>query len=153
MNVEHKSLNLINTECCCFNLRKVSRAVTQYFDKHLEPAGIRVTQFTILVALSSTNARTLTEVAESLVMDRTTLTRNLRPLEKLSFITGTASIDKRSKAYVLTEEGRNILDRAMPYWEQAQLAVTGSIGADRYQHVMTELDSMLDVINMIKKHK
>ncbi|MDB6096425.1 MAG: MarR family transcriptional regulator, partial [Francisellaceae bacterium] len=61
----------INAQDCCFNMRKISRAVTQYFDRHLEPAGLRATQFTLLVTLASSHAKTLTEMAEGLVMDRT----------------------------------------------------------------------------------
>ncbi len=71
------SCESINRQCCCLNLRKVTRAVTQYYDRYLEPAGLRATQFNLLAALFSTKGKTLTEIAESLVMDRTTLTATL----------------------------------------------------------------------------
>ena len=90
----------INSKCCCFNMRRISRAVTQYFDRQLEPAGIRATQFTLLVELSTVSAKTLTEIANGLVMDRTTLTRNLKPLEKQGFISNFQPADKRAKAYL-----------------------------------------------------
>lgn len=106
----------INARCCCFNIRKVMRAVTQFFDRFLEPANIRSTQFTLLVAFFSINAKTLTEIAENLVMDRTTLTRNLKPLEKLGLITTIQPLDKRSKAYVLTDKGKEIVNKAVPLW-------------------------------------
>jgi len=105
------SCEAINRQCCCFNMRKVTRAVTQYFDRFLEPAGVRATQFTLLVALFSTKGKTLTEIAETLVMDRTTLTRNLKPLEKTGLIATVVTLDKRSKAYVLTEKGEQIVEK------------------------------------------
>lgn len=146
MQVPETNRSAVNHDCCCFNLRKVTRAVTQLFDRHLEPAGIRATQFTLLVELSSTNAKTLTQIAENLVMDRTTLTRNLRPLEKMELITTTQPIDKRSKGYVLTQKGRDILEQSMPMWEEAQRRVTENFGVDRYANILSELKGILGVI-------
>jgi len=140
---DNVSYDNVNKECCCFNLRKVTRAVTQYFDRHLESTGIRATQFTLLVALSSTTAKTLTEIAESLVMDRTTLTRNLKPLVKLGFISTVQPVDKRSKGYVLTDQGKEVLAKALPLWREAQNTVVGVMGTDRYQHVVKELEQMI----------
>lgn len=133
----------INARCCCFNMRKVMRAVTQFFDRYLESADIRSTQFTLLVALSSINAKTLTEIAENLVMDRTTLTRNLKPLEKLELITTIQPLDKRSKAYVLTEKGKAIVIKAIPLWEEAQQNIVNALGAEKYNHIVKELESVL----------
>ena len=82
MSYNTTSYQGINSIDCCFNLRKVTRAVTQFYDRHLEPADIRSTQFNLLLTLSASAGKTLTEMAEGLVMDRTTLTRNLKPLEK-----------------------------------------------------------------------
>lgn len=135
----------INAQCCCFHMRKVMRAVTQYFDRHLEGVGIRATQFTLLIELSSTKAKTLTEIAEGLVMDRTTLTRNLKPLEKSGFITTVQPIDKRSKAYVLTDKGKDIVNRAVPLWQAAQSGMVNSMGAERYQRATKEIDALLAV--------
>jgi DNA-binding MarR family transcriptional regulator len=133
----------INARCCCFNMRKVMRAVTQFFDRYLESADIRSTQFTLLVALSSINAKTLTEIAENLVMDRTTLTRNLKPLEKLELITTIQPLDKRSKAYVLTEKGKAIVIKAIPLWEEAQQNIVNALGDEKYNHIVKELESVL----------
>lgn len=140
----------VNKQCCCFSMRKVSRAVTQHFDRHLEKVGIRATQFTLLAALASTKASTLTQIAESLVMDRTTLTRNLKPLEKMGFITTVTPVDKRSKAYTLTEEGRGILDRATPHWQEAQNSIVNSLSEERYQEIQRELNQMLSVTSSLK---
>lgn len=138
-NIETMSYQAMNDQCCCFNLRKISRAVTQYWDRHLELAGIRATQFTLLLSLSEISGKTLTEMAESLVMDRTTLTRNLKPLERMGFITGVQLSDRRSKAYALTEKGREVIVKGVPLWQKAQQSVVGRLGNERYARFLDEL--------------
>jgi DNA-binding MarR family transcriptional regulator len=140
----------INKRCCCFSMRKVSRAVTQYFDGRLENVGIRSTQFSLLAALASTSAKTLTEIAESLVMDRTTLTRNLKPLEKMELITTVVPIDRRSKGYTLTPKGREVLDKAIVYWKEAQDAVVHGLTNERYAALQKELQQVLNVTSSLK---
>ncbi len=136
----------VNPKCSCFNLRKATRAVTQYYDHCLEPAGIRATQFTLLVSLASVSARTLTEMANSLVMDRTTLTRNLKPLEKLGFIHTIDARDRRSKAYALTEHGKETLAKGLPLWHQAQKKLHEGLGEERFEHLLKELDAVTKII-------
>ena len=143
----------INRQCCCFNMPKVTRAVTQYYDRFLEPAGIRATQFTLLAALFSTKGKTLTEIAESLVMDRTTLTRNLKPLEKMGLIATVQTLDKRSKAYVLTPEGEQIVEKCVPLWQQAQNSVVNALGADVYQDIVAKLARVLGITNHTSKDR
>lgn len=145
----------INKQCCCFNLRKVSRAVTQHFDRYLEVTGIRATQFTLLVELYSTISRgkTLTEIADNLVMDRTTLTRNLKPLEKSGFITTTRTIDRRSKAYVLTETGEQKVEQCIPLWSQAQASIVDSLGSEPYVDILEKLSGFLRITHDIKSNK
>lgn len=129
----------VNQECCCFNLRKVTRAITQFFDRHLEPARVRATQFTLLVELANASGKTLTEMAEDLVMDRTTLTRNLKPLDKAGLITNIPLSDKRSKGYALTEKGREVLEKGLPLWRSAQDQIVSQMGSERYQRLVGEL--------------
>jgi DNA-binding MarR family transcriptional regulator len=137
----------INPRCCCFGLRKATRAVTQFYDRHLEPAGIRATQFTLLLTLSSATGKTLTEMAEGLVMDRTTLTRNLKPLEKAGFITTMKLADKRSKGYVLTDKGRQAIEKGVPLWKTAQQSIVGKLGDERYHHFLGELKMVQGLVN------
>ncbi len=130
----------INAECCCFNLRKVTRAVTQFYDRHLEPADIRATQFTLLLTLTSSSGKTLTDMAEGLVMDRTTLTRNLKPLEKAGLITTTKLPDRRTKGYVLTEKGTQAIEKGVPLWRKAQQQIVGQLGNAQYAQLLEELN-------------
>lgn len=140
----------INPQCCCFGLRKATRAVTQFYDRHLESAGIRATQFTLLLTLSSAAGKTLTEMAEGLVMDRTTLTRNLKPLEKAGFITTMKLADKRSKGYVLTDKGRQAIEKGVPLWKEAQQHVVSKLGDERYHHFLGELKAVQGYANTPK---
>jgi len=135
----------INEKCACFNLRKAARAITQTFDHMLEPIGIRATQFTLLVTMASVSARTLTEMANTLVMDRTTLTRNLKPLEKLGLIHIVTPRDKRSKAYALTEKGRDVLQRGIPAWNMVQQRMVAGVGDTRFNHLLGELAAITKV--------
>ncbi len=140
------NVQTVNQRCSCFNLRRATRAVTQHFDHILEPSGVRSTQFTLLVSLASVSAKTLTEMANSLVMDRTTLTRNLKPLEKLGLIETMTPRDKRSKAYALSPKGREILAKGLPMWEGAQLKLESLYGSEHYSKLLKELESIVRVV-------
>src|ERR687896_523796 len=82
--------------CACFNLRKVARAVTHLYDETLRPAGLRATQFSLLIAARMAGPVSLTHLAELTVMDRTTLTRNLELLQKQELIDVAAGGGKRT---------------------------------------------------------
>lgn len=119
-------------ECVCFNLRKAARAVTQFYDAALAASGVRATQFTVLVALSLSERLSLTQIAERLVMDRTTLTRNLRPLERDGLVRIERGPDRRERYMRLTAAGRKRLDRALPLWRKAQRRMTEAIGEEAW---------------------
>jgi DNA-binding MarR family transcriptional regulator len=140
----------INPQDCCFSLRKATRAVTQFYDRHIEPAGIRATQFTLLLTLTSASGKTLTEMAEGLVMDRTTLTRNLKPLEKSGFITTVKLTDRRSKGYVLTDKGKEAIEKGVPLWRKAQEHIVGKLGEDRFKRFLEELKVVRSYANTPK---
>lgn len=140
----------INSQDCCFSLRKATRAVTQFYDRHIEPAGIRATQFTLLLTLTSATGKTLTEMAEGLVMDRTTLTRNLKPLEKSGFITTVKLTDRRSKGYVLTDKGKEAIEKGVPLWKKAQEHIVGKLGDDRFKRFLEELKVVRSYANTPK---
>lgn len=144
-----KDFKNINIRCSCFNFRKVTRVMTQLYDRALEPVGIRATQYTLLVSMAGHSAHTLTEMAHSLLMDRTTLTRNLRPLEKMGLIEISGARDKRSKAYLLTEKGKQIIRETVPLWEKVQTKVETALGQERYSRLLQELDATAKVIGSL----
>lgn len=139
----------INALCGCFNLRKTTRAVTQFFDRHLEAADIRATQFTLLLTLSASGSKTLTEMAQGLVMDRTTLTRNLKPLEKAGLISTVPLPDKRSKGYVLSEKGISTIQRGIPLWQKAQNHIVHQLGDERYARLLSELGFLRQCVDTL----
>jgi DNA-binding MarR family transcriptional regulator len=116
-------------DCACFNLRKAARAITQVYDAALEPSGVRVTQLSVLVALALTDAAPLSRLADKLGMDRTTLTRNLRPLQRRGWVRiQRGASDRRERSLSLTRSGRAVLEQAMPLWENVQNKVLQRLG-------------------------
>jgi DNA-binding MarR family transcriptional regulator len=127
---------------CCFSLRKVTRAVTQFYDRTLQLSGIRSTQFTLLLFLRDNIGQTFTEIAKRLGMDRTTLTRNLDPLRRGGLIVISLSDDKRKKECRLTPKGLKIIENALPLWEKAQKYIIGQLGNNKYLDLLNELESI-----------
>jgi DNA-binding MarR family transcriptional regulator len=102
-------------------LRKVSRRVSQLYDQHLEPFGLTVTQYGVLGHLATFEGISIGDLAKKLVMDPTTLTRNLRPLQRQGFVTIKPDRhDRRARALSLTAQGRKAFERAKPGWVRAQ---------------------------------
>jgi DNA-binding MarR family transcriptional regulator len=134
---------LVAQSCACSNLRKAARAVTQIYESALEPSGIRATQLPVLVALSLMEQAPLTRVADVLVMDRTTLSRNLRPLERCGWVRIRRGPDRRERYLSLTGTGRAALERALPFWEEAQARVVGKIGQARWDVLRDGLESLI----------
>ncbi|MDU4698715.1 MAG: MarR family winged helix-turn-helix transcriptional regulator [Paenibacillus sp.] len=106
--------------CYCANLRQVSRAVTQYYEDVLKPTGIKVTQYTLLQYVKSVGACTMQQVSDGLGLERTTLVRNFRILQEKGLVEIISSTSSRSNFIQLTEQGLEVLEQAIPYWNQAQ---------------------------------
>ena len=135
------------TNCACFNLRKVTRAVTQLYDEMLRPAGLRVTQFSLLVAVRMAGPVGVTRLAEITVMDRTTLTRNLELLQKQGLIEVAAGADRRSRIVTITAQGKAAIAEALPFWKKAQLHVVNSLGQERWADMLMDLGELVALTN------
>ncbi len=119
----------VGEECACFNVRKLSRAITRAYDHHLSEVDLRITQFTILNSVAVSGAANLNRIADALVMDRSTLGRNIRPLIKADLIESLADEkDGRAQVLKLTKAGRARLDAAMPLWRKAQKELDAKLG-------------------------
>ena len=129
-------------ECVCFNLRMATRAITQVYDKAMQPTGLRATQFPILAVLAIGGPSTITNLSQFLVMDRTTLARNLKPLEKRGFISTAKGKDRRTKTVTLTEQGADAISDALPRWEKAQKMVVEKMGENRWQATLESLRAL-----------
>ena len=119
-------------ECNCFAVRAAARHVSQSYDRFLAPTGLRTTQFSILTKLKRKGPVTINTLAEDMVMDRTTLGRNILPLERdgLIRIEPSAS-DRRGKELHLTKAGEKRLQAALKRWSQAQTRFETVFGAKR----------------------
>jgi DNA-binding MarR family transcriptional regulator len=108
-------------DCNCLALRQAARHVTQFYDQHLAPTGLRTTQFSILAKLKWLAPMTINALARELVMDRTTLGRTMLPLERDGLIAiRDGTLDRRSKELTLTKSGAERLQRAAKLWVGAQ---------------------------------
>ena len=135
--------------CTCARLRKVTRRVTQIYDQALTPAGLTITQFGLLAHLAARGEVSIGELADESVMDPTTLTRTLQPLERRKLIrVATARDDRRRRNVSLTETGRATFREAVPLWRKASaqlgdvLGTRGRAGLDQsleaaLQHLTT----------------
>jgi DNA-binding MarR family transcriptional regulator len=118
--------------CNCLALRQASRHVTQFYDLHLAAAGLRTTQFSILAKLRALGPLTINALASELVMDRTTLGRNVLPLARAGLIAAIrGSADRRSKELRLTEAGLARLRQARKGWAEAQAQFEAVFGSKR----------------------
>jgi DNA-binding MarR family transcriptional regulator len=128
--------------CSCAAVRRTGRVLTQLYDEILAPSGLRVTQFSLLATLARTSPVTLGELANLSVMDRTTLTRNLAPLERAGWVHTAAGADRRTRQVALTEAGRATLVAALPLWRAAQERVDQQFGPERTAALRAELTAL-----------
>jgi DNA-binding MarR family transcriptional regulator len=119
-------------ECNCFAIRSAARHISQLYDQFLAPAGLRTTQFSILSRLKRLGPQTINALADAMVMDRTTLGRNILPLERDGLIRiEPAPSDRRAKELHLTKSGEKRLQAAFTGWQQAQAQFEARYGRAR----------------------
>lgn len=131
--------------CTFANLRKATRAVTQFYEAALTPLELTATQFTLLATLERRGALRLTDLAEALVMDRTTLTRNLKPLTERGLVVVGADEDRRVRRLTVSKRGGALLKQATPLWRDAQRHLVDGLGNDRWATLLDELDATVDL--------
>jgi DNA-binding MarR family transcriptional regulator len=118
-------------QCVCVNLRRAARAMSQLYDSALADAGIKVTQFSLLRSVERNEPVPISVLAEDLDLDRTTLARNLAPLQRDGFVSLLTGQDQRVTEVRLTGKGRKTVGAALPLWERAQEEVTQRMGRER----------------------
>src|SRR3954469_22904075 len=120
----YATTRMIRDTCLCLHLQRAARAVARQFDQALHPLGLTNGQFSLLMALNRPEPPTIGNVAALLAMDRTTLTANLKPLERRGLVAVRIDdADRRSRRLILTGEGRDLLAAALPIWQSRHLAV------------------------------
>jgi DNA-binding MarR family transcriptional regulator len=143
-----KELDLNSMEnCVCFNLRWVSRALSQFFVGELSQHGLLPTQTPILGLLAAKPQASMAEVSDWLAMDRTTLVRNLRPLERDGLIKATGKGRGHKVSLSLTPKGRNTLEKFLPDWQVAQEKIIKTLGKERWSEILRDLERAALAVN------
>jgi DNA-binding MarR family transcriptional regulator len=125
--------------CTGRSLRKATRAVSSLFDAAMRPTGLRHSQFGLLVALALAEEATVSKLARLMDLDRTTMTRNLAPLERRGLVASAASDDARNRVIRLTESGRDTLAATLPIWARVQARIVDGLGDARWKGLLGDL--------------
>ena len=133
--------------CVSLQLRKATRVVTQLYDEALRPIGLRSTQLPILVALAAHGALSVTDLADSLVLDRTTVIRTLQPLQRRGLIEVGRDDGTRTRRAALTAAGREAVARAVPFWAQAQARVMDGLGPQQLVEMRRSLSRLVSLLS------
>ena len=131
-----------NEDCLCMNLRTAAQALSRSYDAVLAPAGISANQFSLLNYIRSLNTPTVKALAEASGLDRSTLGRNLRVLEKQDYISLGVGEDARTRVIALTPAGRKAVRQAAPLWQSIQDDLVGRLGLkkrEQLRELLTEL--------------
>ncbi len=125
--------------CTCTHIRKAARVVTQFYDTFLQPSGLRMTQFIVLVVVALSEQETVMHVAEKLAMDRSALARSLKSLQEQGLLIVEPGRDRRTRLVRLTREGRQAITRTLPSWRQAQEQVITRFGEEQALLLLADL--------------
>jgi DNA-binding MarR family transcriptional regulator len=139
-------MHITKLPCYCATLRQAARALTSLYDEHLRDTGLRITQFTLLQALSLTPGVRITDLVNVLAMDQTTLTRTLAALQANGWVQVADRPSGREKCWELTREGTALFSRAQPVWEQAQKQVQKQFGKNRAASMHTEVFELAEAV-------
>lgn len=132
----------VPASCMGIHIRRASRIITQVYDAALRPAGLVLNQFTLLVSIHLLGATPVTHLAQKLFTDQTTMTRNLKLLEKRGLVAIEPGEDRRFKLVSLTTEGQAVLAQALPLWKHAQTEVMQHFGEQNWQTLLSLLSDV-----------
>lgn len=127
--------------CVCFNLRWVTRAVTQFYDAEMRRHGIRPTQGSILASLNVKDSWNMADLSDWLGMDRTTLVRNLRPLQRDGLVKAVGGGRGGRVEVSLTGKGRKKVEEGLPTWRSTQSKVVKTLGEKRWSAILSDLET------------
>jgi len=146
MNKKSPPLDLSGTGYCgSFNFRRAARAVTRLYDMTLQKFGMRSTQFAILVGIAKDQPVSVGVLANTLVMDSTTLTRSLRLLQKAGFVALSNRAAMRQRFLTITAQGKRALARSLPVWRKAQEQFVATVGPEQWVELRSELERLAQV--------
>jgi DNA-binding MarR family transcriptional regulator len=141
--LSYRTTEMIGEHCLCLRIQQASRRIGRRFDEALRPVGLNNWQFSLLMTLNQPTPLTVSGLAEALAMDRTTTTKNLRPLERRGLLAiRHDEEDARVRRIVLTGSGRALLAKAVRHWQAANDAVAASLKGGDLASVYTALDKI-----------
>lgn len=135
--------------CTGFNLKRATRVIQNLFDEAFKPVGLEGTQYTVLGHIFVAEPISLTKLADLMDVDRTTLARNLGPLEKRGLVEIKPGRDKRAKLINITDKGKEILTKALPIWKETQEKIKTSLGLENWDSMMSNLTGL---VTNLKEH-
>jgi DNA-binding MarR family transcriptional regulator len=134
---------LVRDTCLCLHVQRAARALVRRYDEALRPVGLTSGQFSLLMSLNRPEPPNIAQVASLLAMDRTTLTANLKPLERRGFVrVGMAATDKRQRALTLTPAGRSVLAAAVPIWQRTHQSIERVLGHSSPDRLRADLRAL-----------
>ncbi len=136
------SVKDVERECAALRTRMAARKVTRAYDEALRPLGLKVTQFTLLVAIKRGAPDSISRLADNLALERTTLTRNLQRLEKDGLIEIGPEGYRRARSLRLTERGEARLEQALPIWRTIQDRLVAELGRERWEDAKLLLNDL-----------
>src|SRR5690348_6171011 len=143
-----RELNMSAMEnCVCFNLRWVTWKVTQFFDAEMRRHGIRPTQGTILTSLNAKESWNMAELSDWLGLERTTLVRNLRPLQRDGLVQIVGGLRGNRVEVSITAKGRKQIEKLAPAWKSAQRAAVNTLGKKRWSAILSDLETAALALN------
>ncbi|MGE6515450.1 MarR family winged helix-turn-helix transcriptional regulator [Lysinibacillus sphaericus] len=133
--------------CVCANLRKKTRVVTQIYDKLLQPTNLKITQYSMLANIDHQKAVSISKLGEILLLDQTTVTRNVNLLKQSGYVAITRDQqDARTKILSLTDAGIEKLHEAAPIWREIQERIINDIGLEKYKDFYETLRHIQKII-------
>ncbi len=138
----------VREACLCIRVQRAARALARHFDDALRPAGLTHGQYSLLVGLNQDEPPIMSVVAAALAMDRTTLTANLKPLERDGLVRiAVDQKDRRSRRLIITTKGRATLKAAFPAWKAAHAEIDDAVGVTRVDRLRADLRAIAQMEN------
>jgi DNA-binding MarR family transcriptional regulator len=135
--------------CTCGQLRKAARAVTLLYDNAFKSSGLLSTQLGVLHAICKSESIKISDLANELDMDRTTLTRNLSILERQGFIKISTGKDHRTRIVTATTKGRTAVTKALPLWNEIQRNVRQEMGENKWHDLIENLSQFVNAADRL----
>jgi len=129
----------MTSHCYCIVLRKASRKLTSLYDAALEPLGVNIAQFSLLRRIGRHAPVSLTELGHQTELDRSTIGRNTKLLERMGLVVTTTGVDQREAVLGLTEAGRQLLDDGAPLWDGVQETIETRLGGPQAAAALNDL--------------